>query len=189
MRSGRAFSIRQSPPARMPGCSARRFYCRSPHWSNARIRLGAPRAQRARDRSVKDDAISSTRCANARGEPSADDGVSSPRWSLRRTMTRSEVPALPIGMRSRPSRDFSRTSAISLVRSMPGAGAVHSSKSGDRQSQMRLFGNVCLIRVRAEQLSKSVSGGAELRVRRQTERQPDRVGRMSGRNGEGMRWR
>lgn len=50
--------------------------------------------------------------------------------------------------------------AISLIRSTPGAGAVHSSKSGDRHAQMRLFGNVCLIRVRAEQLSKSVTGGA-----------------------------
>jgi len=48
------------------------------------------------------------------------------------------------------------------------------------------LGNIRLIRVRGEQLSKSVTSCAQLRVRRQPESQADRVGRMPRRDGESI---
>ena len=56
----------------------------------------------------------------------------------------------------------------------------------DGRSGSPSLGNIRLIRVRGEQLSKSVTSCAQLRVRRQPERQADRVGRMPWRDGESI---
>ena len=47
--------------------------------------------------------------------------------------------------------------------------------------------DICLVWMCGEQLGKSVTGCAQLCVRWQAECQTDRVGRMPGRNGEGVR--
>jgi len=55
-----------------------------------------------------------------------------------------------------------------------------------RRTSPPSLSNICLIGVRGEQLSESVTSCTQLRVRRQPERQADRVGRMPRRDGEGI---